>query len=226
MKSVDKFVFLFYVDVKCLPITTSDHLLIGVHIRYGDVVKRDRKGQIISGDLYRYISSTAYAPLLITIINQLPTLLKHKYLITIYSEGKVSDYIDILSTLKKALPDSRCRLSFFLNGRTSETFNRLLRDDILILAHSTFSMAAGIFNSRQLKIGPRHNRLRVHGMRNFLHLKLDKQHKQFNITSKDKQLIKNRISYVWQQKQTQQKTPNPLWIHNYHSNYPDEFMLL
>ncbi|CAF3564990.1 unnamed protein product [Rotaria sp. Silwood1] len=100
---------------------------------------------------------SAYASLLIFIINTLPTELQNKYLITIYSEGVIDDFHDVFIDLKQALSESRCHVSFFLNGRTSETFNRLLRDDILINALSTFSMAAGIFNSRQLKIEPYHN---------------------------------------------------------------------
>lgn len=212
--------------VRCRPISTHDHLLIGVHIRRGDVLKRDKDGNIISADLYRYISDSAYVPLIQTIINQLGIEFKDKYLITIYSEGKVSDFMNILETLKNTVRNSRCRISFFLNGRTSDTFNRLLRDDVIVVSHSTFSMAAGIFNSRQLKIGPRHNRARVHGMRNFLRLQLNNQHTRFNITDREKRLIRNRINHVWQQKQRQQKTPFPLWIQNYDQHYPEDFMLL
>ncbi|CAF3870734.1 unnamed protein product [Rotaria sp. Silwood1] len=211
---------------QCSSIDMHDVLLIGVHIRHGDVVKRDNQGRIISGDLYRYIANSAYAPLLIFIINALPTHIKNKYLITIYSEGVIDDFHDILIDLKQVLPESRCHVSFFLNGRTSETFNRLLRDDILISALSTFSMAAGIFNSRQLKIGPYHNRARVHGMRNYLSLGLNTNHTKFQITEEKQQLIKQRIEYVWKQKQAQQKTQFPLWLDNYSSNYPEEFMLI
>jgi hypothetical protein len=212
--------------IQCSSINMRNTLLIGVHIRHGDVVKRDSLGRIISGDLYRYIANSAYAPLLILLIQGLPDQLKEKYLITIYSEGNPSDFIDILTELKTVLPESRCRLSFFLNGRTSETFNRLLRDDILIGAFSTFSMAAGILNSRQLKIGPRHNEARVHGMRNHFSVQLDPQHTKFEITAKQQQLIQKRIQYVWKQKREQQQTHSPLWLDNYSSAYPEEFMLI
>ncbi|CAF5042527.1 unnamed protein product, partial [Rotaria sp. Silwood1] len=172
------------------------------------------------------IANSAYAPLLIFIINALPTHIKNKYLITIYSEGVIDDFHDILIDLKQVLPESRCHVLFFLNGRTSETFNRLLRDEILISALSTFSMAVGIFNSRQLKIGPYHNRARVHGMRNYLSLSLNTNHTKFQITEEKQQLIKQRIEYLWKQKQVQQKTHFPLWLDNYSSNYPEEFMLI
>ncbi|CAF0860419.1 unnamed protein product [Rotaria sp. Silwood1] len=144
-------------SIQCSSIDVHDVLLSDVHIRHGDVVKRENRGCIISGDLFRYIAISAYASLLIFIINTLPTELQNKYLITIYSEGVIDDFHDVFIDLKQALSESRCHVSFFLNGRTSETFNRLLRDDILINALSTFSMAAGIFNSRQLKIEPYHN---------------------------------------------------------------------
>jgi len=213
-------------SIQCLSIDIDNILLIGVHIRHGDVVKRDNQGRIISGDLYRYISSSAYTPLLIYIINSLPIEIKNKYLITIYSEGVINDFIDILNDLKNVLPESRCHVSFFLNGRTSETFNRLLRDDIIIGAFSTFSMATGIFNSRQFKIGPYHNRARVHGMRNHFALSLNNNHTLFFITEEQKKLIKQRIQYVWQQKQAQQKTSIPLWLKNYSPDYPEQFMLI
>lgn len=213
-------------DIQCPSISINATLLIGVHIRHGDVVKRNEHGRIISGDLYRYIANSAYAPLLINIINGLPMYLKQNYLITIYSEGNVSDFVDILKPLRHALPESRCRISFFLNGRTSETFNRILRDDIVLIAHSTFSMAAGIFNSRQLKIGPSHNRARMHGLRNFIELQLDAKHTQFKITEQKTKLIQQRIEYVWQEKKAQQKTPYPLWLANYESDYPEQFMLI
>jgi len=201
-------------------------LLIGIHIRQGDVVKRNKQGQIISSDLYRYISNSAYLPLLIFIINSLPIEIKNNYLITIYSEGKINDFIDIINYFKNNLSESDCHLSFYLNGRTSSTFNRLLRDDILISAYSTFSMAAGIFNSRQLKIGPYHNRNRVHGMRNHLSLDLNINHTKFIITQEKQILIKQRIEYVWKQKQKQLNTHIPLWIDNYSQDYPEEFMLI
>ncbi|CAF3264422.1 unnamed protein product [Rotaria socialis] len=213
-------------SIQCAPIYARDVFLIGVHIRHGDVVKRDNQSRIISGDLYRYMSNSAYTPLLIYIINALPTQIRNKYLITIYSEGVINDFHDILISLKKAFPESRCRISFFLNGRTSETFNRFLRDDILIGSLSTFSMAAGIFNSRQLKLGPKHNRARVHGMRNHLSLDLDVNHTNFKITAEKQQLIKQRIQYVWNQKQAQQKTAIPLWLDNYSSDYPETYMLI
>ncbi|CAF1382306.1 unnamed protein product [Rotaria sp. Silwood1] len=197
-------------SIQCSSIDVHDVLLSDVHIRHGDVVKRDNRGCIISGDLFRYIAISAYASLLIFIINTLPTELQNKYLITIYSEGVIDDFHDILIDLKQALPETRCHVSFFLNGRTSETFNRLLRDDILISALSTFSMAAGIFNSRQLKIEPYHNRARVHGMRNHLSLSLNTNHTKFQITEEKQRLIKQRIQDVWKQKQAQQKTPIPL----------------
>ncbi|CAF0770422.1 unnamed protein product [Adineta steineri] len=212
--------------IQCPSINIDDSLLIGVHIRHGDVIKRNKQGEIISGDLYRYISNSAYIPLLIYLINSLPNEIQNKYLITIYSEGVINDFDDILKSLKNSLPQSRCHISFFLNGRTSETFNRLLRDDIIINALSTFSMATGIFNSRQFKLGPYHNRGRVHGMRNFLSLDLDKNHTQFNITKEKKQFIKQRIQYVWKQKKAQQNTFIPLWLENYSSDYPEEFMLI
>ncbi|CAF3759391.1 unnamed protein product [Rotaria sordida] len=213
-------------DIQCSSINIHDVLLIGVHIRHGDVVKRDNQGRIISGDLYRYIANSAYAPLLIFLINALPIQIQNKYLITIYSEGRIDDFHDILISLKEILPETRCHISFFLNGRTSETFNRLLRDDILINALSTFSMASGIFNSRQLKIGPYHNRGRVHGMRNYISLNLNINHTKFQITEEKKQLIKQRIEYIWKQKQAQKKTSIPLWLDNYSSDYPEEFMLI
>ncbi|CAF5122499.1 unnamed protein product, partial [Rotaria sp. Silwood1] len=103
---------------QCSSIDMHDILLIGVHIRHGDVVKRNNQGRIILGDLYRYIANSAYAPLLIFIINALPTHIKNKYLITIYSEGVIDDFYDILIDLKQVLSESRCHVSFFLNGRT------------------------------------------------------------------------------------------------------------
>ncbi|CAF2376064.1 unnamed protein product [Rotaria sp. Silwood2] len=212
--------------IQCSSIDIHNVLLIGVHIRHGDVVKRDHMGRIISGDLYRYIENSAYAPLLVSIVNALPALIQNQYLITIYSEGVINDFHAILMDLQTALPSSRCRVSFFLNGRTSETFNRLLRDDIIVGALSTFSMATGIFNSRQLKIGPYHNRARVHGMRNYLKLELNAKHTRFQITQENQRLIKQRIQYVWQQKQAQHMTPTPLWLDNYSSTYPEEFMLI
>ncbi len=211
---------------ECPAIDAQSSLLIGVHIRQGDVVKRNQHNRIISADLYRYMSNSAYIPLLILIINSLPLHIKENYLITIYSEGDVTNFLDILVALKKALPDSRCRLSFFLNGRTSETFNRLLRDDMVIGTFSTFSMATGIFNSRQLKIGPLHNRGRVHGMRNHLSLAVNRNHTLFHLTEKIQSLIERRIPYVYKQKQAQQSTPRPLWLDNYADDYPDEFMLI
>ncbi|CAM4849546.1 unnamed protein product, partial [Rotaria magnacalcarata] len=221
-----KMVVSSFQPISCSPIDVRNEFLIGVHIRHGDVIKGDAQGRIIWGDLYRYIANSAYIPLLILIVNALPSQLKNRYLITIYSEGVVSDFKDIMMSLKNALPNSRCRLSFFLNGRTSETFNHLLRDDIVINALSTFSMATGIFNSRQLKIGPYYNRARVHGMRNYLNLTLNTNHSQFFITQEKQRLIKQRIQYVWQQKQAQQKTPLPLWLDNYSSNYSEDFMLI
>ena len=208
------------------PIDIKNTLLIGIHVRRGDVFQRNKKGEIIFTHLYRYISLSAYTPLLISIINLLPNDLIENYLITIYSEGIPEDFKEILTELKTMLPQSRCRLSFFLNGRTSETFNRLLRDDVLIIGHSTFSMASGIFNSRQLKIGPFHNRARVHGMRNYLSLSLNKNRTKFNLDRIMKQRIKQRIVYVWNEKQKQEKTSIPLWLNNYSNDYPEEFMLL
>jgi hypothetical protein len=213
-------------SIQCPSTDVHDVLLIGVHIRHGDVVKRDHLGRITSAVLYHYIANSAFTPLIISVINALPVQIRNKYLITIYSEGVINDFDDILIGLKNALPESRCRVSFFLNGRTSETFNRLLRDDIIIGALSTFSMATGIFNSRQLKIGPYHNGARVHGMRNHLSLSLNKEHTRFQMTEKKEQLIKQRIEYVWQQKQAQRKTSIPLWLDNYSYDYPEEFMLI
>ena len=212
--------------MQCSAVNTHDVLSIGVHIRQGDVVKRDDFGQIIHGDLYRYIAHSAYAPLLISIVSGLPTHLQDKYLITIFSEGSVRDFHEILNGLKNALPNSRCRLVFFLNERTSETFNRLLRQDVIIGAYSTFSMATGIFNSRQLKIGPLHNQARVHGMRNHLRLELDRNHTQFRLTDKRVQLIQQRIEDAWLKKQRQQYSSIPLWLENYSADYPEEFMLI
>lgn len=211
---------------QCSAVDPREVLLIGVHIRQGDVVKRDNSGRIIHGDLYRYIAHSAYAPLLIAIVNRLPAYLRDKYLITIFSEGSVRDFHEILNALKNGLPDSRCRLVFFLNGRTSETFNHLLRQDVIIGAHSTFSIATGIFNSRQLKIGPLHNRARVHGMRNHLSLEIDRNHTQFRLTDERVVLIQERIEYVWQEKQRQQHSSIPLWLENYSEKYPEEFMLI
>ncbi|CAF5170552.1 unnamed protein product, partial [Rotaria sp. Silwood1] len=71
-----------------------------------------------------------------------------------------------------------------------------------------------------------HNRARVHGMRNYLSLGLNTNHTKFQITEEKQQLIKQRIEYVWKQKQAQQKTHFPLWLDNYSSNYPEEFMLI
>jgi len=213
-------------NLKCPLNDLNKILLIGIHIRQGDVVKRNKQGEIISADLYRYISSSAYIPLLIFIINSLPIEIKNNYLITIYSEGQINDFLHIINAFKNNLPQSHCHLSFFLNGRTSETFNRLLRNDILIGAYSTFSMATGIFNSRQLKIGPYHNKDRVHGMRNHLSLDLNNNHTQFIITQEKQILIKQRIEYVWKQKQKQVNTHLPLWIENYSQDYPEEFMLI
>jgi hypothetical protein len=51
-------------------------------------------------------------------------------------------------------------------------------------------MATGIFNSRQFKLGPCHNRARVHGMINHLSLDLDKNHTQFYIDEQKQILIK------------------------------------
>ncbi|CAF1177947.1 unnamed protein product [Didymodactylos carnosus] len=214
--------------IQCSSINVHDILLIGVHIRHGDVIKRTREGRISSIMLNRYVANSAYIPLIIFIINALPLELraKNNYLITIYSEGIINDFNDILIDLQKALPNSRCRLSFFLNGRTSETFNRLLREDILIGGLSTFSMATGIFNSRQLKLMPYHNQARVHGMRNYLSLGLNKEHTQFRITKDKQHLIRQRIEYVWQQKQAQQSTSTPLWLNNYSQDYPEEYMLI
>ncbi|CAF0833247.1 unnamed protein product [Rotaria sp. Silwood1] len=196
--------------IQCSSINVHDVLLIGVHIRRGDIVKQDSQRHIISSMLYRYIANSAYVPLLVSIINSLPIPIRNKYLITIYSEGTIHDFQDILIDLKSTLPKSRCRVSFFLNGRTSETFNRLVRDDIVIGTVSTFSLATGIFNSRQLKLGPYHNRRRAHGMRNYLRLDRDKNHTKFIFTKAKQKLIKQRIQYVWKQKKAQQKTPIPL----------------
>jgi hypothetical protein len=77
-----------------------------------------------------------------------------------------------------------------------------------------------------LKIGPQHNQGRVHGMRNHLSLELDVNHTQFKITKEKQQLIRKRIEYVFRQKQAQQRTSIPLWLDNYSSNYPEEFMLI
>ena len=208
--------------IECPSIDINDVLLIGVHIRQGDVVKRNNSSRITSVNLYRYIPNSANIPLIISIIKSLPVHLEKKYLITIYSEGVVDDFVDIM----KALPQSRCRLSFFLNGRTSETFNRFVRDDILIYGSSTFSLASGIFNSRQLKIGPFHNRARVHGMRNHLTLFLTQNHSAFRITDEKVNLMKQRIKYVWEEKQRQRRTYHPLWLDNYRLNYPEEYMFI
>ncbi|CAF3112612.1 unnamed protein product [Rotaria sp. Silwood2] len=216
----------FFQRVQCSTINVRDVLLIGVHIRLSDVVRRDNQGRILSSNLRRYIANSAYTSLLISIINALPIQMRNKYLITIYSEGVIDDFHDILMHLSKVSPGSRCHVSFFLNGRTSEAFNRLVRDDILIGGLSTFSLASGIFNSRQLKLGPYHNQARAHGMRNYLRLILDRNHTKFQITKEKERLIKQRIEYVWEQKQAQQKTPIPLWLDNYSSNYTEEFMLI
>ncbi|CAF1276663.1 unnamed protein product [Adineta ricciae] len=197
--------------IKCRSIDLKKSFLIGVHIRHGDVVKRDAQGRILSGNLYRYISHSAYAPLLTFLIQSLPNEIRKKYFLTIYSEGHESDFNDILNELKEILPELQCRMLLILNGRTSETFNRLLRDDILIHAFSTFSLASGIFNSRQLKIGPKHNQGRVHGMRNFLQLNLDFNHTKFQLTNEKQILIRKRIRYVWNEKQKQKETFVPLW---------------
>jgi hypothetical protein len=212
--------------IDCPSININDVLLIGVHIRHGDVVQRNNQSQVIAKDFYRYIANSAYSPVLISIINSLPIEIQDKYLITIYSEGVINDFNDILTDLKKSLPQSPCHLSFVLNGRTSETFNRLLRDDVIIGALSTFSLATGIFNSRQLKIGRYHNGARVHGMRNHFKLDLNSNHTHFRMTEEKLKLIKQRIEYVWKQKQAQQKTYIPLWLDNYSSDYPEEFMLI
>lgn len=212
--------------LKCSSINIKKTLLIGIHIRHGDVIQRNKKGKIISADLYRYISISAYKSLLISIINLLPDYLNENYLITIYSEGFLNDFSDLIHYLKENLPLSRCRLAFFLNGKTSETLNRLLRDDILITTFSTFSMASGIFNSRQLKIGPFHNRARIHGMRNYLSLELNRNHTKFLINQTQILLIKERIIYIWNEKQKQQNTSIPLWLKNYSEDYPEQFMLI
>ncbi|CAF1210584.1 unnamed protein product, partial [Rotaria sordida] len=216
----------FFKPIQCSSINIHDILFIGVHIRLGDVVKRDNQSRIISSDLRRYIANSAYASLLISVIKILPIQMRKKYLITIYSEGATGDFHDILIDLKNALPESRCHVSFLLNGRTSAAFNSLVRDDILIGSLSTFSLASGIFNSRQLKLGPYHNRARAHGMRNYLSLRLDRNHTKFQITEKERKLIKQRIEYVWKQKQAQQKSSIPLWLDNYSMDYPEEFMLI
>ncbi|CAF2849523.1 unnamed protein product [Rotaria sp. Silwood2] len=216
----------FLRPIQCPSINVHDVLLIGVHIRRGDIIKRDNQGRIISIILFRYIANSAYAPLLVSIINSLPSPLRNKYLITFYSEGVIDDFQEILIDLQKAVPKSRCRVSFFLNGRTSETFNRLVRDDILVSALSTFSLATGLFNSRQLKLGPYHNQGRAHGMRNYIGLDLDTNHTKFIIPEAKQKLIKRRIQYVWKQKQAQRNTPIPLWLDNYSSNYPEQFMLI
>ncbi|CAF1084569.1 unnamed protein product [Adineta ricciae] len=210
----------------CSNIDFEKSFLIGVHIRQGDVIKRNRKGEIIFGILQRYISISAYPPLLTFLIESLPKEIRMKYFLTIYSEGHPNDFNSLLIQLKNTFPESHCRISLVLNGRTSETFNRLLRDDILIYAHSTFSLASGIFNSRQLKIGPFHNRQRVHGMRNFIGLKLNENHTKFYLTNEKKSLIQQRISYVWKEKQKQQHSFLPLWLNNYSKNYSEQFMFI
>ncbi|UJR19079.1 hypothetical protein I4U23_022210 [Adineta vaga] len=210
----------------CPKIDLENSLLIGVHIRQGDIIKRDKQGRIVFNILQRYISTSAYAPLLIFLLKSLPNQIEKRYFITIYSEGYTKDFNDILMELNKILPESSCRISLILNGRTSETFNRLVRDDILIHAYSTFSLASGIFNSRQLKIGPIHNRQRVHGMRNFIGLNLDSNHTKFQLTNEKKHLIQQRISYIWKQKQKQKQTFLPLWLNNYSNDYPQQFMFI
>lgn len=228
-KPKDYFQYFKLKPIDCPSIDIQRTLLIGIHIRHGDVVKRDQHGKIVSNtpNFYRFISHSAYIPLIISIISRLPVEIQHRYLITIYSEGIPEDFLDILVSLKRSLPSSsRCRISFFLNGRTSETFNRLLRDDVIISAHSTFSLSTGIFNSRQLKIGPVHNRARVHGMRNFLSLDIDHNHTKFDLTSEKLILIQRRIQYVWEQKHLQFNTSIPLWLDNYSRDYPEEFMLI
>jgi hypothetical protein len=213
----------FQLNSTCLPINIKKTLLIGIHIRQGDSVQRTKNGTIKSTHLYRYISISAYQSLLISIVNLLPN---ENYLITIYSEGFLNDFSDLINYLKENLPSSRCRLAFFLNGKTSETFNRLLRDDILITTFSTFSLASGIFNSRQFKLGPFHNRARIHGMRNFLSLELNSHHTKFLLNQTQLFLIKQRIIYVWNEKQKQQNTSIPLWLKNYSEDYPEQFMLI
>ncbi|CAF0753158.1 unnamed protein product [Adineta steineri] len=215
-----------YKSMNCPQINIENNLLIGIHIRRGDVIKRDKQGKIIFNIFQRYISNSAYAPLLIFLIKSLPNEIQKKYFITIYSEGHPNDFNDILNELKKFLPESRCRISFILNGKTSETFNHLVRNDILIHASSTFSLASGIFNSRQLKIGPIHNRQRVYGMRNFIGLNLDYNHTKFILTNEKKYLIKRRIYYVWKEKLKQKKTFISLWLKNYSNDYPEQFMFI
>jgi hypothetical protein len=63
-------------------------------------------------------------------------------------------------------------------------------------------------------------------MRNYLSLELNRNHTKFLINQTQILLIKERIIYIWNEKQKQQNTSIPLWLKNYSEDYPEQFMLI
>jgi len=100
-----------------------DDIDIAIHIRRGNVNKKKHPKRFTSDIIYKKI---------------IKILLKNypRYKITIFSQGKISDF----SELKNK------RVSFDLNSSITKTFHSLVSAKVLITAKSSFSYSAAILN--------------------------------------------------------------------------------
>ena len=100
-----------------------------MHIRRGDVAGNNRHSS-------RFTSTNEYVNILKKV---LPTIEKNT-IIHIFSQGEESDFKDIVNSFNSK------SIIFHLNEEIQITFHSLVEADILIIAKSSFSYTAALFN--------------------------------------------------------------------------------
>ncbi len=159
-----------------LPMVTTivkpnlDAIRIAVHIRRNDKFRRDEQNSMrfhVNGAFgYIVLNNDAFLQIIGQLLSIFPTHLRSRIHLTLYSEGLYSDFNDFLNTLSLP-PYSISNVGCLLNGPTTTTFDLLIQSHILIADRSSFSYAAGAFNSKSLKIAPQYSES-FFGLRNYI----------------------------------------------------------
>ena len=112
-----------------IPTYTSSNCNIALHIRRGDVAGNNRHNS-------RFSAVSEYVNILKKL---LPTIEKNT-IIHVFSQGDESDFKEITSSFNSK------SIIFHLNEEIQLTFHSLVEADYLILAKSSFSYSAALFN--------------------------------------------------------------------------------
>ncbi len=112
-----------------IPTYVDSNCNIALHIRRGDVSGSNRHSS-------RFTSTTEY----VNILKKLLPTIEKNVIIHIFSQGEESDFKDITNSFNGK------SIIFHLNEEIQLTFHSLVEADILIIAKSSFSYSAALFN--------------------------------------------------------------------------------